>query len=108
MPLKARWSASPSSPSSAKRRDLLPGESLSELGDHEVAEGGSGVLGFLRSLDESASRGAIEPRYLVHGKVSSMTGAGLATATIDGLTFPFNFLLPVRGLAADRESRTLV
>jgi len=37
-----------------------------------------------------------------------MVGAGLATATIDGLAFPFNFLPAVRGLAADRESRTVV
>ena len=35
-----------------------------------------------------------------------MTVAGFATATIDGLTFPCNFLPALRGLAADRDSRT--
>ena len=74
----------------------------------DQAQGGMRVRGFLRPADQPASRAPIEPRYLVHGKVSSMVGAGLATATIDGLTFPFNFLPALRGLAADRESRTVV
>jgi hypothetical protein len=59
-------------------------------------------------MDQSPSRGAIQPGYLVHGKVSFVVVAGLATATIDGLTFPFNFPPAIRGLAADRDSRTVV
>ncbi len=86
----------------------MPGESLSELGDHEEAERGEVVVGLAASSDQSASRGAIEPRYVVHGKVVSIVVGGLATATIDGLAFPFNFLPAMRGLAADRESRTMV
>jgi hypothetical protein len=120
-PLKARWSRRPSSPNSPKRRpydgrrhagqvasNLLAGEALSELGDHEEAEGGVRVLGLAASVDQPASRWAIEPEYLVHGKVSSMSVAGLATATIDGLTFPFNFLPAIRDASADLESRTVV
>ncbi len=88
--------------------DLVPGESLSELGDHEEAEGCEVVVGLAPSGDQSASRGAIKPRYVVHGKVPSIFVVGLATATFDGLTFPFNFLPAVRGVAADRDSRTVV
>jgi hypothetical protein len=81
---------------------------LSELGDHEEAEGSLVVLGLSASVDQSASRRTIKSRYLLHGKVSSGFVVGLATATIDGLTFPFNFLPALRGLAADRDSRTMV
>ncbi len=81
---------------------------MSELGDHQKSEGGVRVLGLLGAVDQAASRRPIQPRYVVHGKVSSMSVVGLATATIDGLTFPFNFLSAVRGLAADRDSRTVV
>ena len=87
--------------------DLLPGESLSELGDHEEAEGGLRILGPSASVDQSASRGAIEPGYLVHGKVLIFVG-GLATTTIDGSTFPFNFLPAVQATSGDLESRTVV
>lgn len=48
------------------------------------------VPGLSASGDQSASRGSVEPRYLVHGKVL-IFAVGLATATIDGVTFPFNF-----------------
>ena len=88
--------------------DLLPGESLSELGDHDEPEGGVKVLGLSASVDQPPSRGPIQSGYVVHGKGSSIGVCGLATATIDGLTFPFNFLPALRGLAADRESRTVV
>jgi hypothetical protein len=64
------------------------------------------VLGHAASVDQPASRCAIEPEYLVHGKVSSIVVGGLVTATIDGLAFPFNFLPAIRGASADLESRT--
>ncbi len=66
------------------------------------------VSGLSASVDQSPSRGAIQSGYRVHGKVASIVVSGLATATIDGLTFPFNLLPAVRGLAADRDSRTVV
>jgi hypothetical protein len=59
-------------------------------------------------VDQSAFLGSIEPGYGVQGKVASMKVGVLANTTIDGLTFPFNFLPALRGLAADRDSRTLV
>jgi hypothetical protein len=66
------------------------------------------VAGLSASPNQSPSRGAIQSGYLVHGKVASIVVCGLATATIDGLTFPFNFLSAVCVLAADRDSRTVV
>jgi hypothetical protein len=66
------------------------------------------VLGFSELLRQSASRWAIEPEYCVHGKVSSIVVGGHATATIDGLTFPFNFLTATPTGSPDRESRTVV
>jgi hypothetical protein len=65
------------------------------------------VLGLLENSRQPASHRAIEPEYGVHGKVS-IVRVGLATVTIDGMTFPFNFLPALRGLAADRDSRTVV
>ncbi len=88
--------------------DLLPRQSLSELGDHQKPKGGVRVLGLFGAVDQSTSRGAIELRYLMHGKGSSIFVVGIATTTIDGLTFPFNFLPVIRGPAADHESRTVV
>jgi hypothetical protein len=83
------------------------GKVLSELGDHEEAEGGLRVLGLSASVNQSASRGAIEPGYLVHGKVLIFV-VGLATSTIDGSTFPFNFLPAIQTTSGDLESRTVV
>jgi hypothetical protein len=80
---------------------------LGELGDHEEAEGGLRFLGLSASGDQSASRGSVEPGYLVHGKVLIFV-VGLATSTIDGSTFPFNFLSATRAALADLESRTVV
>jgi hypothetical protein len=100
-PLNVRWSRSPSSPASAKRL------ALSEFGDHEEPESGLRVLGLSTSGDQAASRRAIEPGYLVHGKVLTI-GVGLATTTIDGSTFPFNVFLAIRTLSGDLESRTVV
>jgi len=74
--------------------DPLPGDLLCELGDHEKAQGALGVSALSASQDETTSRGTIEPRHFAHGKVTSKGVVGLATATIDGLTFPFNFLSP--------------
>jgi hypothetical protein len=87
--------------------DLLPAESLAELRDHQKSEGGLRVLGLAAAMDQPPSRGAIQSRYGVHGKVLIVVG-GLATTTIDGFAFPFNFLLPIPTSSADRESRTLV
>jgi hypothetical protein len=80
---------------------------LGELGDHEEAEGSLRVLGLSASGDQSASRGSVKPRYLVHGK-DLIVGVGIATTTIDGATFPFNFLPAIRVALADLESRTVV
>jgi hypothetical protein len=67
------------------------------------------VLGLSEQFRQAASRWAIEPEYVVHGKVfSSFDWGGLATATIDGLTFPFNFLPAIPTTSGDRESRTVV
>jgi len=75
-----------------------------EFEDHEDAEGSLAVLGLSKQFRQPASRWAIEPEYVVHGKVFSFVDSGgLATPTIDGLTFPFNFLLTPTGLP-DRES----
>jgi hypothetical protein len=87
--------------------DLLPRESLSELGDHQETEGGLRVLGLSASVDQSTYLSAIESRYCVHGKVS-IVGVGLVTTTIDGFTFPFNFLPANRAPSADPESRAVV
>jgi len=38
----------------------------------------------------------------------SVNGYDLETATIDGVTFPFNLLPVLRALPGDRGSRTLV
>ena len=35
-------------------------------------------------------------------------GGGLATATIDGLTFPLNYPFQIPPTSCDRESRTVV
>jgi hypothetical protein len=43
----------------------------------------------------------------VHGKVLIFV-VGLATSTIDGSTFPFNFLPAVQTTSGDLESRTVV
>jgi len=89
--------------------DLLPGEPLVELEDHEDTEGGLAVLGLPEQLSQPASHRAIEPEYVGHGKVISFIGCGgLATATIDGLSFPFNFLPATSTTSGDRESRTVV
>ena len=66
------------------------------------------VLGLPEKSFQPASRWAIEPEYCVHGKVSSIVVGGHATATIDGLTFPFNFLPATPTGSPDRESRTVV
>jgi len=65
------------------------------------------VLRLTEQLRQPASRWAIEPEYGVHGKVS-IVGVGLVTTTIDGMTFPFNFLPATPTGSPDRESRTVV
>jgi len=65
------------------------------------------VPGPSEKLGDPASRWAIEPEYGVHGKVS-IVGVGLVTTTIDGLTFPFNFLPAIPVTSPDHESRTVV
>jgi hypothetical protein len=83
------------------------GKSLVELQDHEVAEGGSMVLGLLEKSFQPTSHRAIESEYGVHGRVS-IVRVGLATATIDGMTFPFNFLPANPVTSRDHDSRTVV
>jgi hypothetical protein len=89
-------------------RDLLAGASLSELGDHEEAERCLRVLGLSSPADQPPYLGSIEPGYCVHGKVLSMTDGVLANTTINGLAFPFNFLLPNRAASGDPDSCTVV
>ena len=88
--------------------NLLSGEPLSELSDHEETESCLWVSCLSASENQSPSRGAIESGYRVQGKVASIVVSGLATATIDGLTFPFNFLSAFRGSTSDLELRTVV
>jgi hypothetical protein len=81
---------------------------LVELEDHEDPEGGLVVLGPSQQLRQPVSHWAIEPECVVHGKVPSIFVGGLATATIDGVTFPFNFLPAIPTTSGDHESRTVV
>jgi hypothetical protein len=88
-------------------RDSLTGKALVELENHENTEGGGVVLGLSPRLHQPASHRAIKSGYVLHGKVISFVeSGGIATATIDGLTFPFNF--PPAIPSGDRDSRTLV
>jgi len=66
------------------------------------------VLGLSSSVDQPTFLGAIQPRYGVHGKGSSIVSGGLAITTIDGLTFPFNFLPTNRDPSLDPDSCTIV
>jgi hypothetical protein len=88
--------------------DLLASAPLSELGNHQESEGGLRVLGLSSSVDQSTYLGTIEPGYCVHGKGSSIFVGVFANTTIDGLTFPFNFLLPNRAPSGDPDSCTVV
>ena len=88
--------------------DLLSRKPFCQFDDHEETEGGLRVLGLSSSVDQSTFLSSIEPGYCVHGKATSIVVFGLATATIDGLAFPFNFLPTNRGPSDDPDSCTVV
>jgi len=87
---------------------VLAGVPICELHNHEETEGSLRVLGFSSSVNQPTFLGTIQPRYGVHGKGSSIVSGDLAITTIDGLTFPFNFLPTSRDPSLDPDSCTFV